>query len=46
MLAINADDAAVLDAFTLPVVLTARSAMVFLIPNHRAERPVAGVKLG
>jgi len=45
MLAINADDAAVLDALTLLGVLTARNAIVFLIPNRRAVRPVASGKL-
>jgi len=44
-LAINAGVAAVLDAITLPLVFTARSATVFLLPNRRAARPVASVKL-
>jgi len=37
----NADDAAVLDAITLPAVFTARNARVFLLPNRRARRPIA-----
>jgi endonuclease/exonuclease/phosphatase (EEP) superfamily protein YafD len=40
-LVINADDAAVLDAITLPLVLTARGAAAFPIRNHRAARPAA-----
>jgi len=42
---INADDAAALDAITVPLVLTARSATVFRLPNRRPARPVVSGKL-
>ncbi len=37
----NADDAAVPDAIIHPAVQTARSAIVFRLPNRRAARSVA-----
>jgi hypothetical protein len=46
MLVTNAGDAGALDAIILPLVFTARSATVFRLPNRRAARPVASVKLG
>jgi len=45
-LAINAGVAAVLGAIILPLVFTARSATVFLLPNRRDVRPVAIVAFG